>query len=305
MNLEVEVGGVKLQNPVMNASGCFGLEYGDIQDFDLGVLGAILNKSVKPDPVAGNPPPRIAETHYGMLNSIGLEGPGIDRFIEEELPEYLKIGIPVIVSIAGGNVDDYLMQAEKLDKIRDIAGIEVNVSCPNVDTGLAFGTDADMTYDLTSRLRGTTQRHALWVKLTPNVTDMKPIARAAYGAGADALVIANTFRGMKIDIKKQKPDFSRKYGGVSGNVIMPSTLAFVYDVYAVIGDRIDIVGAGGIRNGNDAMEYILGGASAVQIGTYNFAEPFTILKTVKGIADYMKGRKVENFRDLVGKAHRD
>ena len=303
MNLEVEVGRVKLNNPVMNASGCFGLEYGNIEGFDLKALGAIVPKSVKPLPVAGNPPPRIAETPCGMLNSIGLEGSGIDKFISEELPKYLAIGIPVIVSIAGGTINDYLMQAEKLKNISSIAAIEVNVSCPNVDTGMAFGTDPELIYELTRKLRHADMYHPLWVKLTPNVTDMKPMAKSAWSAGADALVIANTLRGIKIDIKNQKPDFFRKYGGLSGPGMMPVNLAFAYDVYAAVGDRIDIVGVGGIMNSNDAMQYVLAGASAVQIGTANFVDQLAMPKTVEGIADYMKGMKVENFKDLIGKAH--
>ncbi|MCK4589364.1 MAG: dihydroorotate dehydrogenase [Nanoarchaeota archaeon] len=302
-NLEVTVGRVKLNNPVMNASGCFGLEYGEIEDFDLNALGGIVNKSVKPLPVVGNPPPRIAEVDGGMLNSIGLEGPGIDKFIDEELLNYLALGIPVIVSIAGGTMDDYLMQAEKLDKIKDIAAIEVNVSCPNVDTGLAYGVESELVYGLISKVRQATS-HPLWVKLTPNVSDMVPMARAAYRAGAEALVIANTLRGMKIDIKKQKPEFARKYAGMSGPKIMPVNVAFVYDVYAAIGDRVSIVGVGGIKDASDAMEYILAGASAVQIGTYNFADPLAIPRAVEGIKDYMKGMKVEKFSELIGKAHR-
>lgn len=301
MNLEVEIAGIRMKNPVATASGTFGYQYSDF--FDLNLLGAIFPKSISLKPRPGNPPPRICEVYGGMINAIGLEGPGIDKFIEEELPIYLKFNTNIIPSVAGNTIEDYCKVVEKLDKIKEIAGLEINVSCPNVKSGLAFGTDAKETKKLVEQLK-TITKYPLIVKLTPNVTNIVEVASAAYEGGADALSMINTLLGMHINIETQKPDISNKMGGYSGKPILPVAVRCVYQVYAALGDKIKIVGVGGINSGEDAIRHILAGATAVQIGTATFTNPLASINILEDIKKYMKRKQCNDINELIGKAHK-
>ncbi|PIE74851.1 MAG: dihydroorotate dehydrogenase B catalytic subunit [Deltaproteobacteria bacterium] len=297
-DLKVKIGNIHLKNPVMPASGTFGygLEYED--ETDLAKIGAIIVKGLSLQPSKGNPSPRIAETPAGLLNAVGLENIGIDNFIDLKLPKLKKYKTPIITNIYGKTEDEYINLTKKIDKTEGIEGIEVNISCPNVKKGgLAFGTSPETCLELVKKIRQETDK-TLIVKLSPNVTDIRPIALAAQKGGADAVSLINTITGMVIDIKKRKPVLANITGGLSGPAIRPVALRMVYEACSVI--DIPAIGIGGIVSYEDALSFIIAGASAVQVGTGNFINPKICEKIIKGILSYMKKYKIKSINNLRG-----
>jgi dihydroorotate dehydrogenase (NAD+) catalytic subunit len=297
-DITVGIADKSLSNPVGVASGTFG--FGDEYDglTDLSALGAIYTKAVTPEPRAGNPPPRLAETSAGMINAIGLANPGLEVFLREKVGILEKLPCPAIVNVAGAVTSDYLQVAEAMNEVDAVWGIELNVSCPNVDHGgMAFGTDPKVLETLTSAVRKVCDK-PLIVKLSPNVTDIGETARAAEAAGADALSCINTLTGMKVDIQQRKPAIPRGTGGLSGPAIRPVGVAAVWKVSKVVG--IPVIGLGGISSAEDALEYLLAGASAIQVGTALFSEPDVPRRILDGIIDYMKVNGFKQIADLHG-----
>lgn len=297
MNTKVTIAGVEFKNPVMTASGTFGsgMEYGEFAD--LNRLGAVVTKGVANVPWPGNPTPRVAETYGGMLNAIGLQNPGIDVFMERDIPFLKQYDTKIIVNVCGKSVEDYLEVVEKLSDT-DVDMLEINVSCPNVKEGaIAFGQKADCLYDITSRIKEKAKQPII-MKLSPNVTDITEMARAAEAAGADALSLINTLTGMKIDIHKRCFVLANKTGGMSGPALKPVAVRMVYQVSNAV--KIPIIGMGGIANGEDAVEFLLAGATAVAVGAMNFVNPYTTMEVVDGIEQYMEQYKVEDVKELIG-----
>jgi len=302
-NLSVDFAGIKLKNPVLTASGTFGYgeEYADF--VDLNRLGGVIVKGISLKPIAGNPPPRIWETPSGMLNAIGLENPGVEVFLREKLPFLRQYDTAVIVNIFGCSVDDYLAVAERLDGAEGVSGIEVNISCPNVKAGgMAFGTDVKATFELLSTVRKAT-RLPLIAKLSPNVTDVTDFAKAARDAGCDGLSLINTLLGMAIDVRTGKPRLANCTGGLSGPAIRPVAVRMAWQVASAV--SLPIIGMGGIVTAEDALEFILAGASAVAVGTANFMNPRAALDVLDGIeaflAEYRPG--VTGIEDIRGKVN--
>ena len=302
-NLSVDFAGIKLKNPVLTASGTFGYgeEYADF--VDLNRLGGVIVKGISWKPIAGNPPPRIWETPSGMLNAIGLENPGVEVFLREKLPFLRQYDTAVIVNIFGCSVDDYLAVAERLDGAEGVSGIEVNISCPNVKAGgMAFGTDVKATFELLSTVRKAT-RLPLIAKLSPNVTDVTDFAKAARDAGCDGLSLINTLLGMAIDVRTGKPRLANCTGGLSGPAIRPVAVRMAWQVARAV--SLPIIGMGGIVTAEDALEFILAGASAVAVGTANFMNPRATLDVLDGIeaflAEYRPG--VTGIEDIRGKVN--
>ncbi len=294
IDLSSHIGGIKLKNPVITASGTFGFgrEYGDL--YDLSKLGAITVKGITYKPRGGNIPPRIAETSSGILNSVGLENPGIDAFISTELPNLKKFNVPIIANISGNTIEEFAIMAEMLNKLVDF--IELNVSCPNVkEGGMAFGIKADSIYKVTSAAKKTSTVPII-VKLSPNVTDITEMALAAETGGADCLSLINTVTGMKIDINKRKPYFDNIIAGLSGPAIKPIALKMVWETASKV--NIPIIGMGGIMNWQDAVEFFMAGADAISIGTANFIEPYTPLKVLEGITIYMEEHGVRDIKSM-------
>jgi dihydroorotate dehydrogenase (NAD+) catalytic subunit len=297
-DISTKIGKLKLQSPVMGASGTFGggSEYADF--LSLGRLGAIIAKTVTLEPREGNPPPRTCETPAGLLNSIGLANVGVERFVREELPKLSRYGPPVIVNIAGSQVEEYAALAELLDSRREAAALEVNVSCPNVKYGgIAFGVSASDTARVTKAVRGKFRR-TLIVKLSPNVTDIGAIAAAAESAGADALTCANTYRGMCVNWRERRSRIGMATGGVSGPAIKPLTLARVWECFKAV--KIPIIGCGGIASAEDVLEYASAGASAVQVGTMNFVDYSAMESIIAEIPRLLKQAGVKKFSDVIG-----
>lgn len=297
MNTKVTIAGVTFKNPVMTASGTFGsgMEYSDF--VDLNRLGAVVTKGVANVPWPGNPTPRVAETYGGMLNAIGLQNPGIDVFIERDIPFLRQFDTRIIVNVCGRTVEDYLEVVERLSD-QPVDMLEINVSCPNVKEGaIAFGQKADALYDITSRIKGKAKQPVI-MKLSPNVTDITEMARAAEAAGADALSMINTITGMKIDIDRRRFVLANKTGGLSGPAIKPVAVRMVYQTAQAV--KIPIIGMGGIANAEDAIEFMLAGASAVAVGAMNFIDPYVTVKIVEGIEAYMERFGVENATELTG-----
>ena len=298
-SLAVEIAGIKLKNPVMVASGTFGYarEYEGLLDFDK--LGAIITKTITLKPKEGNPPPRICETASGMLNAIGLQNNGVEYFVKEYLPYIKKLATPVIVSIGGETVEEYAEIAARLDKEVGIQGLEINISCPNVKAGgMLFGQDPKLTAEVISAVRKSTTL-PLIAKLTPNVADITLIAKAAVEAGADALALINTLLGIAIDIETRKPKLGSTTGGLSGPAIKPVAVRMVYEVYQTV--KVPLIGMGGIMSAEDAIEFILAGATAVAIGTANFVDPKTAEKVIEGINKYLETHKIADINHLIGK----
>lgn len=298
-DLRTSIAGVEFQNPVMTASGTFGsgMEYGEF--VDLNRLGAVVTKGVANIPWPGNPTPRVTEVYGGMLNAIGLQNPGIDVFMERDIPflkQYDKTKI--IVNVCGKSVQDYVDVVERLGEEPAVALLEINVSCPNVKEGaIAFGQKADALYNITAELK----KHAkqpIMMKLSPNVTDITEMARAAEAAGADALSLINTITGMKIDIHRRKFAIANKTGGMSGPAIKPIAVRMVYQVAQAV--KLPILGMGGIATAEDAIEFILAGASAISVGAMNFVNPYATVEILEGIENYMRQYKVEKLTDLIG-----
>ena len=287
-----------LPNPVGAASGTFGFgdEYGNLTD--LGALGAFYTKAVTPEPRAGNAPPRLAETEAGMINAIGLANPGLEEFLKSKVPILESLPCPTIVNVAGAAEADYLAVAEAMDAVDAVWGIELNVSCPNVDKGgMTFGTDPRTLEKLTASVRRVCAK-PLIVKLSPNVTDITETARAAEAAGADAVSCINTLTGMKVDVKNRRPAIPRGTGGLSGPAIRPVGVAAVWRVSKAV--HIPVVGLGGIATAEHALEYLLAGASAVQVGTVLFSEPDTPKKVLDGVRQYMQSEGFARIADLHG-----
>ena len=297
MNTQVTIAGVTFKNPVMTASGTFGsgMEYS--QFVDLNKLGAIVTKGVANVPWPGNPTPRVAETYGGMLNAIGLQNPGVDVFIERDLEFLKKFDTPVIVNVCGKTVEDYLETIERLNET-DVAMMEINVSCPNVKEGaIAFGQKADALFDITSKIKNVAKKPVI-MKLSPNVTDITEMAKAAEAAGADAISLINTITGMKIDVNRRQFVLANKTGGLSGPAIKPVAVRMVYQCANAV--QIPIIGMGGIATAEDALEFIMAGATAVSVGAMNFMNPYTTIEVVEGIEGYMLKNKVNDINELIG-----
>ncbi len=302
VDMSVEIAGVQLANPTLTASGTCGYALEYAPHTDLSQLGAFTTKSITREPRKGNPPERIVETPAGMLNAIGLANVGLRRFIEEKVPQLPGLGVPVFVNVAGHCVEDYVTVCRELDPLPEIAGFELNVSCPNVSDGLGFGTQPDRLRDLVGAVRGAVKESILIVKLTPNVTDICPLAQAAIDGGAQALSLVNTFQGMAINTDTWRPMLANSSGGLSGPAIRPLAVYLVHQVYHNVARRqsIPIIGMGGIRNWRDALEFVLAGATAVAIGTALFVDPDAPNKIAREIREYLTERGVAAFRDLIG-----
>ena len=298
INTKVNLAGVELKNPVMEASGTFGsgAEYGEF--VDLNKLGAVVTKGVANVPWPGNPTPRIAETASGMLNAIGLQNPGIDLFAKRDIPFLKQYDTKIIVNVCGKSTEDYLEVVERLgDEPVDM--LEINISCPNVkEGGIAFGQDPKAVEAITKAVKAKVKQPVI-MKLSPNVTDITEMAKAAEAGGADVLSLINTLTGMKIDIYKQDFALANKTGGLSGPAIKPVAVRMVYQVANAV--KIPIIGMGGIQTAEDAMEFILAGATAVAVGTANFNNPYATEQVISGIEDYMRRMKVDDIRTLIGK----
>ncbi|NLG88541.1 MAG: dihydroorotate dehydrogenase [Clostridiaceae bacterium] len=297
MDLSVNIAGMKLKNPVIAASGTFGFGREYSKFFDLNRLGGISVKGLTLEPRKGNRPPRIAETPGGILNSVGLQNPGVHAFIRDEIPFLRGFDTAVIANVAGNTVEDYRAIVEILSDA-DIDAIELNVSCPNVKEGcLMFGSTASGVFEVTGAVRKVCKK-PLIVKLSPNVTDITEIARAAEAAGADCVSLINTLLGMSIDIEKRKPVLANIMGGLSGPAVKPVAVRMVYETAKAV--KIPVIGMGGISNGNDAVEFMLAGASAVMVGTAGFVNPNVWVETVQGIEKYMRENGFEKAADLTG-----
>jgi dihydroorotate dehydrogenase (NAD+) catalytic subunit len=296
-NLEVKIGRLTLRNPVMAASGTFGygIEFEDVARID--ELGAIITKTITLHARVGNRPPRVVETPSGMLNSIGLENPGIDRFIREKLPVLQKFKVPIIASIAGESVEEYEELSQRLDKAKEIGAIEINISCPNIRTSKLFAQSEASTEEVVKAVRGATEKTII-TKLSPSVTDITLIAKAAEEAGSDALSLINTITGMVVDIEKKESKLGDITGGLSGPAIKPIALFMVWKAYKKV--KIPLIGIGGIMNWRDAIEFILCGSTAVAIGTANFVNPNAAAEVVKGIKDYLREKKIDDIHKLIG-----
>src|SRR3954454_10178420 len=301
MDLSLQIGSLHLKNPLIAASGCFGygVEYADV--IDLSTLGAIVSKGLFLKAREGHRAPRIVETPAGMLDAIGLQGIGAQQFIDDKMPQLRARGATVIVNVCGTTVDEYVEVSRMLSDVEGIAAIELNISCPNIkEGGIQFGCSLDGTFNVVNAVRKAT-RLPLIPKLTPNVTDVASFARAAEEAGADAVSLVNTFLAMAIDIETRRPKLSNVVGGLSGPAIRPIAVRMVYECHNAV--RIPVIGMGGIANARDALEFIIAGATAVQVGTANFADPFIWPKLLDGIRAYMERHHIERLSDLVGSAH--
>lgn len=297
MNTKVNIAGVEFKNPVMVASGTFGsgAEYSDF--VDLNRLGAVVTKGVANVPWEGNPTPRIAETYGGMLNAVGLQNPGYDLFAKRDIPYLQKYDTNIIVNVCGRTTEDYIDVVEKLGT-ENVDMLEINISCPNVKHGgIAFGQDPKAVEAITKAVK-TVAKQPVIMKLSPNVTDITEMAKAAEAGGADALSLINTLTGMQIDVERQKFVLANKTGGLSGPAIKPVAVRMVYQVANAV--NVPIIGMGGIANAKDAMEFILAGATAVSVGTANFNNPNTTIEVVEGIEDYMTRHNVEDINELIG-----
>lgn len=298
MNTQVTLAGVTFQNPVMTASGTFGsgMEYSEF--VDLNKLGAVVTKGVANVPWPGNPTPRVAEVYGGMLNAIGLQNPGIDVFLERDVPFLKQYDTKIIVNVCGRTVEDYVEVVERLGDEPAVSMLEINVSCPNVKEGaIAFGQKAEALYGITQEIKKHAKQPVI-MKLSPNVTDIAEMARAAEAAGADALSLINTITGMKIDVHRRKFALANKTGGMSGPAIKPIAVRMVYQASRAV--KIPIIGMGGIATAEDAVEFLLAGASAVSIGAMNFVNPYATMEVIRGIEDYMRRYGIENVSEIIG-----
>ncbi len=298
MNMNVKLGKIELQNPIMTASGTFG--YGEEFEelIDLNKLGGISVKGTTLNERQGNPMPRILETHAGMLNAIGFQNVGVDRFINEKYPYLKNIKAKTFVNITANTVEEFGMLAKKLDELHDLGGIEINISCPNIKAGgINMGTDPKMAGEVVKEVRKNTKHHVM-VKLTPNVTDIKLIAKAVEDEGADSISLINTLVGMAVDVKTRKPKIKNIIAGLSGPAIKPVALRLVWEVAKTV--KIPVVGMGGISSLEDVLEFMIVGARAVQIGTANFYNPRITMEIIEGMKKYMEENKIENINEIVG-----
>jgi dihydroorotate dehydrogenase (NAD+) catalytic subunit len=299
--LAVDFAGIRLKNPVLTASGTFGYGEEYAEFVDLNQLGGVIVKGVSLKPIHGNPPPRIWETPAGMLNAIGLENPGVDVFINDKLPYLRKFDTAVIVNIFGYSLEDYVGVAERLDGVPGVAGLEVNISCPNVKAGgIVFGTNLTAAFELLSAVRKATKLPVI-AKLSPNVTDITEFAKAARDAGCDGLSLINTLLGMAIDVRCRRPRLANWTGGLSGPAIRPVAVRMVWQTAKAV--SLPILGMGGIVTAEDALEFILAGASAVAVGTANFVNPRATADVIGGLECFLAEQGVADIRDLIGKVH--
>lgn len=298
VDLSVEIGSLKLKNPVLTASGTYGYgrEYEDFVNID--DLGGIVVKGTTLKPREGNDYPRMAETPMGMLNAVGLQNVGVDRFISEIYPKIRKYNTSILVNVSGSTIDDYVETASKINDLDDIPGIELNISCPNVkEGGMAFGVSCPSAEAVTTAVRKVYSKH-LMVKLSPNVTDIAEIARSVESSGADSLSLINTLLGMAIDAKTRRPVLSTITGGLSGPAVKPVALRMVWQVARAV--KVPVVGMGGISNATDAIEFMLAGATAIQIGTANFVDPQVTVKVIEGVKNYLEENNIASIRELIG-----
>jgi dihydroorotate dehydrogenase (NAD+) catalytic subunit len=297
-DLKTDIGGIELENPVMTASGTFGYAMEFKELVDLNRLGGIIVKGLSLKPSMGNKPPRIVETACGMLNAIGLENVGLEAFVKEKLPFLKKLSTPVFTNIYGKSISDYAYLAERIDELNEIAGIEVNISCPNVKAGgIAFGVVPETAARVVSAVREKTSK-PLIVKLSPNVTDITQIARAVEDAGADSLSLINTITGMSIDIETRRSMLANITGGLSGPAIKPVALRMVWQVVQSV--KIPVIGVGGIMSAQDALEFLIAGATAVQVGTANFVNPHATIDIIEGIEAFLGKKKISRVGDIIG-----
>lgn len=302
VNTKVTLSGIELSNPVIPASGTFGFGYEFADLYDINILGTFSFKGTTKDPRFGNETPRIAETPSGMLNSVGLQNPGVEKVISEELPKLKKcFNKPVMANVSGFAVEDYAYVCERLDREDQIGWFEVNISCPNVHGGgLAFGTSAKNAEAVTKAVKNVTNK-PVYIKLSPNVTDITEIAKACEAAGADGISLINTLLGMRIDLKTKKPILANKMGGFSGPAIKPVALRMVYQVYEAV--KIPIIGMGGISTAEDVIEMMLAGAAAVQVGAANLVEPYACKNIIEDLPRVMKKYKINSLKEIIGGAH--
>lgn len=301
-NLSVTLSGVKLDNPVIPASGTFGFGYEFADFYDINILGSISFKGTTKDARYGNPLPRIAECKNGLINSIGLQNPGIEEVISEELPKLRKcFKKPLIANISGFSIDEYKYCCEKIDKEDQVEIIEVNISCPNVHNGgMAFGTNPESAKEVTKAVKSVTTK-PVYIKLTPNVTNIVEIAKACEEGGADGIVLINTLLGMRINLKTKKPVIANKMGGFSGPAIFPVALRMVYQVYEAV--NIPIIGVGGVETAEDVIEMMLAGATAVEVGAANLKNPYACKEIIENLPSTMEKYGVQNLSEIIGKAH--
>lgn len=302
VDLKTELSGLKLSNPVIPASGTFGFGYEFAEFYDINILGSISLKGTTKAKRFGNPTPRIAECTSGLINSVGLQNPGIDNVISEEIPKLKKVfSKKVIANISGFSVEEYVYCAEKFDKEDAVGILEINISCPNVHNGgMSFGVSAENAYKVAKAVKAAVSK-PVYIKLSPNVTDIKSIASACEDAGADGLSMINTLMGMRIDINKKMPVIANKAGGFSGPAVFPVALKMVYDVYETV--KIPIIGIGGISKAEDVIEMMLAGASAVQVGSYNLINPYGCKEIIDNLPDVMKKYNIQKLSDIIGGAH--
>ncbi len=302
VDTQVTLSGIELDNPIIPASGTFGFGYEFAELYDINILGSLSFKGTTKDARFGNPTPRIAECPSGMINSVGLQNPGIEKVISEELPKLRSVfKKPVIANISGFSIDEYVYCCEKIDNEDGVAIIEVNISCPNVHNGgMAFGTSAKAAEKVTKAVKAVTKK-PVYIKLSPNVTDITEIARACESAGADGISMINTLLGMRIDLKTKKPVIANKMGGYSGRAILPVALRMVYQVYEAV--KIPIIGMGGVSCAEDVLEMLLAGASAVQIGAANLTEPFICKKIIEELPRVMEKYNIKSLKEITGGAH--
>jgi dihydroorotate dehydrogenase (NAD+) catalytic subunit len=299
-SLSVQLPGLNLKNPVMPASGCFGFGREFSQLYDLSMLGAIMIKATTPEPRFGNPTPRVAETSAGMLNAIGLQNPGLGKVYGEELPWLEQFDVPIIANIAGSTEEDYIAVAQKLSQAHNVHALELNISCPNVKTGgIAFGTDPEMAKNLTKKVKEVSEV-PVYVKLSPNVSDIVKIAKAVEDGGADGLTMINTLLGMRIDLATGNPILANKTGGLSGPAVKPVAIRMIYEVSQQV--SIPIIGMGGIQSAEDVIEFFLAGASATAVGTQNFVDPFVCPKIIEELPEILKNLRVDHISELTGRS---
>lgn len=302
VNTKVTLSGITLENPVIPASGTFGYGYEFAELYDINILGSFSFKGTTAEPRFGNPTPRIAECSDGMLNSVGLQNPGVENVIRTELAKLKKcFNKPVIANVSGFSIDEYMNTCEKLDKQEQVGIIEVNISCPNVHNGgMAFGTDPKMAADVTRHVKQVTKK-PVYIKLTPNVTDITSVACSVENAGADGISMINTLLGMRIDLRKRKPVLANKMGGFSGNAILPVALRMVYQVYEKV--SIPIMGMGGVSTARDVIEMMLAGATAVQVGAANLVNPYACKEIIESLPAEMEKYNIYSLEEIIGGAH--
>lgn len=301
VNTQVELSGITLDNPIIPASGVFGFGYEFAELYDINILGSLSFKGTTKEPRFGNPTPRIAECEAGLINSVGLQNPGIEKVISEELPKLRRVfKKPFIANISGFSIDEYRYCCEKIDREDGVGIIEVNISCPNVHNGgMSFGTDPKSAYEVTKAVKEVTSK-PVYMKLTPNVTDIKAVAAACEEGGADGLSLINTLLGMRIDLKTKKPVIERKMGGFSGPAIFPVALRMVYEAASTV--NIPIIGIGGVRSAENVIEMMLAGATAVQVGAENLVNPYVCRDIINALPHTMEKYNIKSLAEIIGKA---